>query len=54
MRKMILMRIALCITLNSKQLREGGKKNHSIDTAFELRGLSSGRHMTYDIFSFYY
>lgn len=49
MRKMILIRIALCITLNSKQLREGGG-NNSIDTAFELQDLSPGRQMAFEIF----
>lgn len=49
MRKMILIRIALCITLNSKQLT-GKKNNNPIDPVFELRDLNPGRELAFEIF----
>lgn len=47
MRKMILIRIALCIMLNSKQLTE---KNNPIDSVFELGDLNPGRELAFEIF----
>lgn len=45
MRKMILIRIALCIMLNSKQLTE--ENNNPIDPVFELRDLKPGRELAF-------
>lgn len=48
MRKMVLIRIALCIMLNSKQLTE--KNNNPIDPVFELWDLKPGRELAFGIF----
>lgn len=45
--KMILIRIALCIMLNSKQLTG---KNNPIDPVFELRDLNPERELAFEIF----